>query len=282
LPGRPEPVSDAPFAVAIRDQRQIASRQRVLALLITEIQQLEALSKSTSAQSLSRPLLIRRLAEDYVELENAAFREKVQAEAKRDELTGADPAQAAREQARADSRRTTMDAARRAAINNYTLLVDEYAGHPSATFPSNPPPAYPELDGVYYYLAYEYEQAADTANARRVYFDLITKAPNSKYVPYAYLSFGELFFMEAKANPSKWDLARQAYEKVVSSPPPGNKCYAYAWYKLALVNLNQGDGLRARDAFQKAEDAANQFPDLPQSSRVRAVARAELARLPSP
>jgi hypothetical protein len=87
--------------------------------------------------------------------------------------------------------------------------------------------------------------------------------------------------MEAKADPSKWDLARAAYEKVVSSPPPGNKVYAYAWYKLALVNLKQGDGLRARDAFQKAEDAANQFPDLPQASRVRAAARAELARLPS-
>ena len=56
-----------------------------------------------------------------------------------------------------------------AAIKDYTLLVTDYAGLPSTTFPNNPPPAYPQLDEVYYYLAYEYEQANDTANARRVY-----------------------------------------------------------------------------------------------------------------
>jgi TolA-binding protein len=278
---RPEPVSDIPFAVGVRDQRQSASRQRVLALLITEIQQLEALLKSTDARSPNRPALLRRLAEDYVELENAAFREKVQAEAKRDELKAADPEGAAREQARADARRTTMVAARKRVIEYYTLLAAEYSGQPSATFPSNPPTAYAGLDEVFYYLAYEYEQAADMANARRVYLDLIQKTPQSKYVPPAYLSFGELFYVEAKADPSKWDLARQAYLKVVSSPPQENKVYAYAWYKLALVYLNQGDRPHAQEGFQRAADAASEFPELPQARRIGAAARAELARLQS-
>jgi tetratricopeptide (TPR) repeat protein len=272
-------VSDISFAVGVRDPRQSASHQRVLALLITEIQQLEALLKSTDVSSPNRPTILRRLAEDYVELQNAAFREKVQAEAKRDELRGSDPAAAAQEQARADARRTTMVAARKRGIDYYTLLTTEYAGEPSTTFPSNPPPAYTNLDEVYYYLAYGYEQAADTANARRVYLQLITRKPNSKYVPYAYLSFGELFFLEGKADPSKWEFARQAYERVVASPPPGNRVYAYAWYKLGLVYSNEGDVEHAQDGFQKAADAASQFQDLPEAARIGGAARAELARI---
>ena len=115
------------------------------------------------------------------------------------------------------------------------------------TFPQNPPPAYPRLDEVYYYLAYEYEQAGDTANARRVYLDLITKTPNSKYIPNAYLAFGELFFNEAQGDPTKWEPAKQAYQKVIAKPPPDNKVYGYAWYKLAYVFWNQGDfAARAR------------------------------------
>jgi tetratricopeptide (TPR) repeat protein len=253
LSARPEPTSDIPFAVGIRDPRPSVSHQRVLPLIITEIQQLEALLKSTHVSSPDRPAMLRRLAEDYVELQNAAFRD--------------------------EARRTTMIAARKHAIDYYTLLTTEYAGDPSATFPSNPPASYPNLDEVYYYLAYAYEQAADTANARRVYLQLIVKQPNSKYVPYAYLSFGELFFAEAKADPSRWEFAKQAYLRVVTSPPPRNSVYAYAWYKLGLVYSNTGDAPHAEDGFQKAADAAAEFQNLPEAARVGGAARAELARV---
>jgi len=72
--------ADVQMLAGIRDQRQTALKQRVLALLVTEIQQLESLYRSTEARSKDRPQLLRRLAEDYVELENAAFREKTVAE----------------------------------------------------------------------------------------------------------------------------------------------------------------------------------------------------------
>ena len=167
-----------------------------------------------------------------------------------------------------------MDRSRKAAIGYYSLLVSDYSGQPSPTFASNPPPAYPALDEVYYYLAYEYEQAGDTANARRVYLDLITKTPNSKYISNAYLAFGELFFNEAMGDPTKWDPAKQAYNKVIAKPPPENKVYGYAWYKLAYVFWNQGDLPHALDAFKKTIDFGTQFPQLPNATKLAESARA--------
>ncbi|HEY3818083.1 MAG TPA: hypothetical protein VGL81_12980 [Polyangiaceae bacterium] len=268
--------ADVEMAAGFRNQRASALKQRVLALLITEIQQLEMLFKSTEPRSKDRPMLLRRMAEDYVELENAAFREKTEAEVKRDNFKTSNPREAGKQQAIANSRKTTMDRARKAAIANYTMLVTDYSGQPSQMFATNPPPAYPQLDEVYYYLAYEYEQASDTANARRVYLDLITKTPNSKYIPNAYLAFGELFFNEAMGDPTKWEPAKQAYIKVIAKPPPENKVYGYAWYKLAYVFWNQGDLPHALDAFKKTIDFGTQFSQLPNASKLADSARRDV------
>ncbi|MDP9033469.1 MAG: tetratricopeptide repeat protein [Myxococcota bacterium] len=268
--------ADVSMIAGFRNQRQTALKQRVLALLITEIQQLESLLHSTEARSKDRPMLLRRLAEDYVELENAAFREKTEAEVKRDELKKSNPREAGKQQAIANSRKTTIDRARKAAINYYSTLVGDYAGAPSDTFPKNPPPAYALLDEVYYYLAYEYEQSGDTANARRVYLDLITKTPNSKYISNAYLAFGELFFNEAMGDPTKWDPAKQAYQKVITKPPPENKVYGYAWYKLAYVFWNQGDLPHALDAFKRTIDFGTQFTQLPNAAKLAESARKDV------
>jgi TolA-binding protein len=268
--------ADVSMLAGIRDQRQSALKQRVLALLITEIQQLESLYKSTDLRSKDRPMLLRRMAEDYVELENAAFREKTEAEIKRDNFKKTNPREAGKQQAIANSRKTTMDRSRKAAIAYYTLLVEDYSGQPSQRFPNNPPPAYASLDEVYYYLAYEYEQSGDTANARRVYLDLITKTPNSKYIPNAYLAFGELFFNEAMGDPTKWDPAKQAYMKVIQKPPPDNKVYGYAWYKLAYVFWNQGDLPHALDAFKKTIDYGTTFAQLPNAAKLAESARKDV------
>jgi TolA-binding protein len=53
---------------AVDDVRDLRSRQRPLALLKTETQGLESLLTATSASSTDRPALLRRLAENYVEM----------------------------------------------------------------------------------------------------------------------------------------------------------------------------------------------------------------------
>ncbi len=285
LPARaPEPVRSskpAPLPAVdlsgdgLRDPRAIALKQRGLALLITELQQLEALLKSTGLSSHDRPMLLRRLAEDYVELENAASRAMTVAGMTGAQYRTTNPRLAGQWKATENARRTTTDRARKAAIAAYTMLVTDYAGQPSPSFPTAPP-AYALLDEAYYYLAYEYEQAGDTASARRVYLDLITRAPASRYVASAYLAFGELFFTEAMGDPAKWEPARLAYQQVVSRPPPDNKAFAYAWYKLAYVAWNLGDLPHALSAFKKTIDASVQYPALPGAAKLAENARRDL------
>ena len=76
-------------------------------------------------------------------------------------------------------------------------------------------PTYAQIDEAYYYLGLEHELAGDLINARRSYYELIKNAPASRFVPYAYFAFGEVFFHEAKSDPSKWDLAKQSYVEVM-------------------------------------------------------------------
>src|SRR5262249_27721813 len=161
------------------------------------------------------------------ELESAAFRDKTQAEIDRDSLKKTNPAAAGQKQTDANNAGNIMQRARANAEKYYTLIKNEY-------------PDYPQLDEVLYYLAFEYEQASDYKNARTVYYELIQKRPNSKYIPNAYLAFGELFFNEAQGDPSKWDLSEKAYIEVMKYPAPANKVYGYAWYKLAYVYWNKG------------------------------------------
>jgi TolA-binding protein len=123
------------------------------------------------------------------------------------------------------------------AIQHYSELVRTY-------------PTYAQIDEAWYYLALEYELAGDMMNARRSYYELIKNSPSSKYVPYAYFAFGEMFFHEAKSDPTKWDLAKQAYTEVVKFPSP---IASDAACRLGLVFDAQGDHQRATQMRSKAE-----------------------------
>ena len=126
------------------------------------------------------------------------------------------------------------------------------------------------MDEVLYYLAYEYEQAQDYKNARTVYYELIQKAPQSKYIPNAYLAFGELFFNEAQGDPIASGISpRSAYKEVIKYPPPNNKVYGYAHYKLAYVYWNKGEFPRALDEFKKTIDYGVQFASIPERRAAR-------------
>jgi len=251
----PNPETDIP-----RDERKNRLQARARALLVTEISGLENLFRSTPKNAPDRVELARRLSEDYVELESAAFREKTQAEIDRDNLKKQNPAGAGQKQAVANQAAGVMNGARTKAEQYYGLIKNEY-------------PNYSKLDEVLYYLAYEYEQANDNANARKVYLELINKRPDSKYIPNAYLAFGELFFNEAQGDPSKWDLAAQAYTEVIKFPPEKNKVYGFAWYKLGYVFWNKGDFEKALNAFKKTIDWGVTYSQQPGAVKLAEAAR---------
>lgn len=259
-PGAPSETQSA----AQRDERASRLQPKVRALLVTEIQGLERLFSSTSKRSPDRVQLARRLAENYVELESAAFRDKIEAEIKAGEAKQKKQAANVKKfQTDASTSNRVMLAARKKAIEYYTLIKTDY-------------PNYAQLDEVLYYLAYEYEQAADYVNARKVYYELIENVPQSKYIPNAYLAFGELFFNEAQNDPSKWDLAAASYREVVKYPAPENKVFGYAHYKLAYVHWNKGEFARALDEFKKTIDYGTQFANLPNAAALATSARRDI------
>src|ERR1700722_13179115 len=75
----------ASMNAAQRDERRQRMAKKSRQLLVTEIQGLETLFQSTPKSSQDRPKLMRRIAEGYVELESAAFRDKTEAGMKADE-----------------------------------------------------------------------------------------------------------------------------------------------------------------------------------------------------
>ena len=246
-----------------RDDRKIRLAARQLALLVTEVQQVENLLKNTKKGAADRMAILRRLADDYVEVESAAFRDKTEAEIKRDGFKRTKPQEASQQQAKVDESDRALKAARKNAIQSYKSIVDDY-------------PTAPQIDEVLYYLAYEYEQAQDAKSARTVYYDLIQKAPNSKYIPNAYLAFGELFFNEAQGDPSKWELAAKAYAEVTKYPAPGDKVLAYAHYKAAYVYWNKGELDRALDQFKKTIDVGVANPQMAGFTKLAEAARHDL------
>jgi TolA-binding protein len=247
---------------AERDTRKTRLQARARALLITEIQGLERLYKNTPENSPDKPQLTRRLAEGYVELESAAVRDKIAADIQAQDAKAKkkDASKFRTDSAAADK---ILKAARLKAIAFYTAMKDKY-------------PKYSKIDEVLYYLAYEYEQSQNYDKAREVYLELIDKAPKSPYIPNAYLAFGELFFQEAQGDPSKWELAGAAYKEVIKYPPPNNKVYGYARYKLGYVHWNRGDYANALNEFKKVIEYGDGFSDLPNAKQLAKSARRDL------
>jgi TolA-binding protein len=247
---------------AQRDTRTTRLKARARALLINEIQGLERLLRETKKNSPDRPQLVRRLAEGYVELEAAGVRDYSAAE-----LVVTDKKAPASEKSKARSTagqaKKIAEASRQNAIKYYTMMKDQY-------------PNYSKLDEVLYYLAYEYEQAKDLNNARKVYFELIEKAPQSPYIPNAYLAFGELYFQEAQGDPSKFDLAAAAYKEVIKYQPPKNKVYGYARYKLGYVHWNKGEYAETLNEFKAVIEYGDKFSDLPNAKQLAKSARRDL------
>jgi len=247
-----------------RDLRTTRLQARGRALLITEISGLERLYARTPRKSPDRAQLVRRLAEGYVELESAATRDKIKAD------IDADDAKKAKQKGKYDQAMREANAAqqivvksRENAIKYYTRMKKDY-------------PDYSKIDEILYYLAYEYEQAKDLERARNVYLELIEKAPNSPYVPNAYLAFGELFFVEAMGDPSKWALAESAYKEVIKYKPPQNKVYGYALYKLGYVYWNSGEYAQAIQEFKNVIEYGDKYSDMPNAKLIQKSARRDI------
>jgi len=240
----------------VRDPRLGARLPRPFALLVAEIQALESLFKVVPPASPDRPKLILRLAEGYAELEAAAAREPPHAR--------------------------SVTPARHEAIARYDRLLQEYpswCGRPNASDPSKGAGC---GDEALYYLGLELERDGDVMGARKAYFRVVQSWPLSRFIPGAYLAFGEMFLAESDQDPSKLPLAQQSYLQVLKYPPPDNVVYGYAQLQLGRVHLSKGDRAQAARAFKAAIQWANTHPTALGGGPVMTAAQEALQKLGVP
>lgn len=254
-------MTDSDLAALVRDPRQSRWAPRTNSLLVVEIQSLERLLAVTKPDAKDRPLILRRLAEDYVELKNAALR-------------GMELAQdASRAQGEVAKLEKVAIAARQNAFKYYQELIHQHPKHCQTVHPTDPAQSRGCLDEVLYFCGLELDQAGKPDETRKHYFHLITLFPQSPWVPYAYLGFGEFFFSEAQKDPTKWDFAQKTYEKVIQFPAPQNEAFGLAHYRLAQIHDHKQDYPRALSHLHQAIEFSMKHAGLRSSARLGDAAR---------
>ncbi len=102
-------------------------------------------------------------------------------------------------------------------------------------------PDYDKLDMVLFYLGNFTTQMGDPEAGYEYYTKLVTKFPESKYLPDALVNVGEYFFVQ-----DEFDTALEFYKRV--STFEDSRIYPFAIYKEAWCHYNMGD---YEEAFKK-------------------------------
>jgi hypothetical protein len=130
--------------------------------------------------------------------------------------------------------------------------------------------------------AEEARKRKDGDAERAAYFDLISKAPTSPYVPFAYFEFAELFKAEAASDPTKLPLVEEALNQALQQAAPKNRLYLVAKYRLGQTYALQKQDDKARDAFQSAIDDASTHGEWDCATQVAEAAQRALEALQKP
>ncbi|ABS27570.1 tetratricopeptide repeat protein [Anaeromyxobacter sp. Fw109-5] len=124
-------------------------------------------------------------------------------------------------------------------------------------------PKYPRLDEVLYFLAENLSQRDRfDPEALKAYRALIERYPSSRYVPDAWMAFGEYYFEKANKSDRTGNLTKalDAYKKAAEYQE--SSVYAYALYKQAWVHYNLGAYDQSLELFR----AVIYFGELPTST----------------
>ena len=208
---------------------QVASKRR---------EQINSLKKiiSLSADAKEQPSLLFRLGELYWEESKFFFFE---ANRKDDELIQAMNANDAAGQSRAKAAKaellTRSKQYGKLALEQYSKIVQEF-------------PEFERTDEVLFFLGQFLMEDGQDRKALVAYKRLIEKHPKSKYIPDAYLAFGEYYFNNSKGKRPELEKALAAYKKAAEYPE--SQVYAFALYKQGWCYFNLGDYQSAKDKYK--------------------------------
>lgn len=121
------------------------------------------------------------------------------------------------------------------AIANYKDLI---AGHPN----------YQRVDEVLFFLGHNLWEAGKDKEALDAYRTLIERFPESKFVPDAWLAFGEWYFNNSEGTRDMLQNALDAYTRAAAFPE--SQVYGFAVYKQGWTYYNLGEFAAAADKFK--------------------------------
>ncbi len=123
-------------------------------------------------------------------------------------------------------------------------------------------PSYQRLDEVVFFLGENLWRQNRRREALDAYRTLIKRYPGSRYVPDAWMAYGEYYFESAEKGDRKLALAKalESYRRAAAYTE--SSIYGYALYKQAWVHYNLGAWSEALDLFR----AVIFFGDLPTST----------------
>lgn len=218
------------------DQFRLGVELQVTEKRHQQIQDLRKIISLSPADSKETPSLLFRLGELYWEESKTYFFE---ANRKDDELIRALNAndKAAEARAKADKAELLQKSKDfgKLAMEQYTQIVQRYRD-------------YDRMDEVLYFLGHNLMDNGEDRKALVVYERLITKYPKSKYIPDAYLAFGEYFFNTSKGDHKMLNKALEAYKRAAAHPE--NQVYAFALYKEGWCYYNLSDFQKAMDMYK--------------------------------
>jgi len=208
---------------------QVATKRR---------EQIESLKKiiSLSADAKEQPSLLFRLGELYWEESKYFFFE---ANRKDDELIEAmnrgDTAAQNKAKAGKAELLTRSKQYGKLALEQYTKIVQGY-------------PDFERSDEVLFFLGTYLMEDGQDRKALVAFKRLVEKFPKSKYLPDAYLAFGEYYFNNSKGGRADLEKALAAYKKAAEFPE--SQVYAFALYKQGWCYFNLSDYPNAKDKWK--------------------------------
>jgi TonB family protein len=232
-------------------------------------ERIESLKKviSSSADPKEQPSLLFRLGELYWEESHFLSRE---VRRKDDELTEAinrgDVAGESRAKAGKAELLTRQKQYGKLALEQYTKIVQSY-------------PEFERSDEVLFFLGTYLMEDGQDLEALVAFKRLVEKYPQSKYIPDAYLAFGEYYFNNSNGKRPELEKALAAYKKAAEYPE--SQVYAFALYKQGWCYFNLADYPNAKDKWkavavlygEPAGPAAGTDKDAPVNKKGNSLAR---------
>jgi TolA-binding protein len=211
-------------------ENQVAGKRR------DQIDQLKQIIDVSRKDKKEMPTLLFRLGELYWEESQYYFFE---ANRKDDDYIRAMNAgdQAGQERAKKEKEdllAQQKDAAKQA-TDAYSEIVQKYKD-------------FERTDEVLYFLGKNLMDMGDEKKALIAYKRLTEKYTKSKYLPDAWMAFGEYYFNNSKAKKDVLDKALDAYKKAAGFPD--SHVYSFAIYKMGWCYFNLTDYEKAMDQFK--------------------------------